>query len=331
MKRLLILAGVAAIGSAQAADFFEVEDNNTKAAANTFLGLVAGDTINGITTGSSTTVAGIGSADYFRVGLAASALGIYQHRLTLTTLGTAGHVGSIRGLTQTAGVPNAGTDATFQSSSTATTPPRYNQWYGFGKAEELYYRVAGTASTTLEYKATLSSTLITPTDIGTFLAGTIRISTQGQGHTSDTDLWIYDSNLDAIAGYGNDDNSIAGGGTGAGFESVLTRSYAPGVYYMALTNFQFGNNLGSPADDDFQTGTVTDFPNVAVNSSTAIGVNMAFGFTDSSAVEVDFAATKVSQYDVNWYKFTVVPEPGTFFALGAGLVGLAVARRKRTR
>ena len=320
-KRSLVLAGIIFGCNAVAIDFLEIEPNDTKATANAF-GLTAGDAITGTTTGSSTTVPGIGSADYFRMTVAPSALGIYRHRMTITTTGTAGHTGTIRGLSQTAGVINAGTDITFQSSSATTNPPRYNQWYGFGKGEELYYRVAGTTSTTAPYRSELSSTLIVPTDIGAFNPGSITITTEGQGHTTDTDFWVYDSNLNAIPGYGNDDTL---GGTG--FEGTLTRNYAPGRYYLALTNFQFANNLAAAPDDNFQTGNVLDFPNIAANSSTTINLNMAFAVTDSFGTS-QFAATKLSQYDVNWYTF-VVPEPSTVIGCLAGLGLLAFRRFKK--
>ncbi|MDQ2986810.1 MAG: PEP-CTERM sorting domain-containing protein [Armatimonadota bacterium] len=319
LKLGLFAAAAVGCAAAVAIDFPEVEANDSKAAANAF-GMAIGDTISGTSTGTSVTVPGIASADYFRVTTAADVLGIYRWRTTLTTNGTAGHTGTIRGLTQTGGVINAGTDASFQSSSTLTTPPRYNQWYGFGKGESLFYRVTGGVSTTAPYLATLSRDLIVPTDIGSFAPGNITITTEGQGHTTDTDMWIYDSNLNAIPGYGNDDTL---GGTG--FESTLTRSYGAGRYYMALTNFQFANNQPAAADDNFQTGQVMDFADIAANSSTSVNLNMAFAVTDSAGIS-QFASLKASQYDVNWYTF-VVPEPTTIFGCVAGL-GLLLARRR---
>jgi hypothetical protein len=252
-----------------------------------------------------------------------SSLGIYRHRLTLTTPGTAGHTGSIRGLSQSAGVPTQGTDSTFQSSSSATTPARFNQWYGFGKAESLYYRVAGTASTTGDYTATHSVEMITPTVLGNFAAGSIMIDTVGRGHTTDTDLWVYDSNFNAIPDYGNDDEF----GT-TNLQSRLTRTYAPGKYYLAISNFGIANHLGSPADDDFRTGSVMDFPNLIANSSSTTNLNITFAFTDAQGTTV-FPATKVGAYDVNFYEFNVVPEPGTMTALGLGALGLMARRRRK--
>ena len=60
----------------------------------------------------------------------------------------------IEGMAQTAGVIGT-TDTTVQTS--VTTPSRFNQWYGFGAQEEIYYRVTGSTSTTAPYIATMST------------------------------------------------------------------------------------------------------------------------------------------------------------------------------
>ncbi len=319
MRKLAIIAvALVAIPCAAFAQFNESEANDSKATANAFT-LLVGGTITG--NSISSTLTGL---DYFRVKTSADVLGIYQYRMTITTAGTAGHTGTLRGLTQTAGVINPGTDATLQTTSTLTNPPRYNQWYGFGKQEEMYYRVTGTATTTADYVSTLSRSTITPVNLGSYAPGSITITTKGQGHTTDTDLWVYDGNLNAIPGYGNDDESIAGGGTGTTLQSILTRTYAPGTYYLALTNFHFANNQASPADDDFLTGTVLDFADAAANSSTTTNLNLAFNIGGNA-----FAATKASQYDIYWGTFTVVPEPGTMIALGLGSAFLLRRRRSK--
>ncbi|MGH7178617.1 MAG: hypothetical protein ACREJC_14665, partial [Tepidisphaeraceae bacterium] len=257
--------------AANAVIFAEVEANDTKTAANLVAGMASADSITGTTTGASTTVAGVASADYFRVSTAAAAPGIYKHQLVLTSA-VVGHTGTIRGLTQTSstagGVINTTSDTAMQTSSTATTPPRMVQWYGFGKSESIYYRVAGVAATTAPYTATLTDSAVSTTDAATvFTSGSITITTVGQTGTSqtDTDLWVYDSNFNAIATYGNDDE----GPGGATLGSRLIRSYGPGAtFYIAISNFQVSNNQASPADDDFQTGAVLDFPDAVANSST---------------------------------------------------------------
>jgi hypothetical protein len=317
----LLLSG-ATVASAQ---FVETEDNNTKAQANSVAGILPGGTIRGLSTGSSTTVPGPGSADYFRVQTAAAPLAIYRHRLTITTDGTAGHTGTIRGLTQSAGVPNPTSDATVQTSSATTTPPRFNQWYGFGRQEEIYYRVTGTSTTTADYIATYSVETVTPMDLGTFQAGNITISTINQGHTTDTDFWVYDGGLNALPGYGNDDESVAGGGGGTTLQSLLTRAYTPGVYYLALSNFNVANDQAAAADDDFRSGAMLDFPNGIANSSSTGNLNVTFSVTDAAGT-TQFPATKAGPYDIVWARFTVVPEPASLLLLALG--GLSIFRRR---
>ena len=281
----------------------ESEPNESKAAA-TAPGacLASGATLNGASTGTSTTTPGAASADYWKVQTCAAPPGIYRHRLTITTAGTAGHVGTIRGLNQTGTVGVGGTagttDTTIQTSSTATNPARTNQWYGFGKGEELYYRVTGTASTTAPYVVTLDTQPVTPIVIGPYAAGNITFTTVGQT-TIDTDLWVYDANFNAIPGWGNDDHF---GGTT--LQSALTRNFAPGTYYLAISNYNVANNQTAPADDDFVLGALLDFPDSIANSSTTANLNVAFAVTDANGTTT-VPATKAAFFDLVWFRFDV--------------------------
>jgi hypothetical protein len=290
------------------AQFSEVEPNDNKSQATLVAGIASGGTISGVSTGSS------GSGlDYFRVKTSTLPRGIYRHRLIISTSGPTGHTGTIRGLSQNFGNIIAGTDVIVQTSTASTTPPRFNQWYGFGRQEEIYYRVVGTSSTTEPYTCTLETTGIMPFLLGDFSPGTITISTLEQGHMTDTDLWVYDADLDPIATYGNDDESVAGGGTGLTTQSLLTRTYAQGIYYLALTNFNFANHLASPPDDDFRNGNVLDFPDAAANSSTAADVDISFAITDAAGTHT-FPASKTGPYDTAWFKFTVGLPPPDYLA-----------------
>ena len=324
-----------AAGAASAQILPEIEPNETKAQALANGPFILGDGmgITGMTTGTSTTTAGPASADTFLIQNVARPLGIYRHRLVLDSSTFSATIRGVNQIAATAGpwpgpVGSQGTtDTTLQTGFIPTgTTTRINQWYGFGKQEQLYYRVTGTTSTTGSYTAILESQPVTPVNLGTFQAGNIAISTIAQGHTTDTDLWIYDSNLNAIVGYGNDDESTFGGGTGATLQSLLNRQYAPGTYYLALSNFGIANNQGAPSDDDFRTGSLTDFADVLLNTSTSVNLNLSFAVTDSTGT-TQYQATKAGQFDVYWASFTVVPAPGSLALIGLGC--LLAARRRR--
>lgn len=350
MKKALLFslaAGAALTASAHAQTFLETEPNDTRATGNPVVGLSAagnGGAFNAIQ-GNSLAASGVG-LDYFAIRTQPLPLGIYRNRLVITTTGTVGHTGTIRSIGQNASAPdtlpgvpwdgvvgtgNFATDGTGQSTSTLTTPARFNQWYGFGKGEQFNYRVTGTASTTGDYVATMETVPVTPVDLGSFEQGLITMNWNGQGHTTDTDMWVYDSGFNAIAGYGNDDSSLALNGAPiatTSLQSFLARSYAPGVYYIALSNFSLTNNQASPSDDNFRTGAMLDFPDIVINSSTTANLNMAFTVQDSvMAAPLAVANTKAAAYDINWFKFTVVPTPSSMALLGLG--GLIAARRRR--
>lgn len=340
---LMAVAGLATAASAQI--FFETEPNDSKATANVVAFMSApgnGGAFN-VIQGNSIGSTGV-NLDYYDITTQPLAPGIYRNRLVITTAGTAGHVGTIRGRSQVAAAPDtlpgipwdgivgtAGTtDNTNQTSSTVTTPARFNQWYGFGKAERFYYRVTGTTSTTADYTVAMETVPVTPVNLGSFAPGLITMNWNGQGHTTDTDMWVYDGAFNAMAGYGNDDSSAALGGAPiatTSLQSWLARSYSPGTYYIAVSNFALTNGNASPSDDNFRTGAMMDFRDSVLNSSTTTGVNLAFTIADSSGFSLAVPNTKVGAYDINWFEFTVIPTPGTFALLGMG--GLVALRRRR--
>jgi len=280
--------------------------NSTKANANAFT-LANGDTISGTSTGT-TTAALVTSFDYFRVKTAAAAPGIYLHRMTIVS-DPAGHTGTIRGLNQTAGGIGS-TDTPVQTSSTSFPDfaIRSNTWYGFGKQEEVYYRIAGAGATVNPYTATLSTTPVTPTVIGPFSAGPIVISTVGQT-SGDTELFLYNSTFDPIPGALNDDTQ-AGGFTIN--QSQTIRTLSPGTYYLAITSSNTATNEASPASDGNLTGPVMDFPNSLCRSSTAT-VQQDWDFT---VTDVNGTSTFSNQpplvphfsYQITFFQFSVIAQ-----------------------
>lgn len=299
-----------ACGSAKAVDFPETEPNESKAAATFVNGIDDGDMLSGITMGASPSP-GDNSFDYFRVTNVLRPPDIYRHRLTITTLGGIGHAGQIRGLDQSGGVIGT-TDTQIQVSNASTSPPRFNQWYGFGKGETFYYRVSGLPGTTRGYAAILSTDFVTPTPIaGPLSSGAITITSIGQGHSTDTEFWVYDADFNPISGYGNDEESVAGGGPGVTAQSLLTRNYLSGVYYLAVSDFNMCNNLASPADDDFRNGPVMDFPAMLVaRTISPTPLNVSFTISDTAGHSYATPASKPGPYEVVWFTFTVTSGGG---------------------
>ena len=141
-------------------------------------------------------------------------------------------------------------------------------------------------------------------------------------------MWVYDSNFNAIATFGNDDATVLGGATGSSLGSFLRRTYAKGDYYIAISRFGFQNNQPSAFDDGF-SGSVLEFPDAATCSSSLTTGNLGLRITDSlGATALGDHATNEA-FEVDFYKFTVVPEPATMTALALGLGALAARRRRK--
>jgi hypothetical protein len=300
---LFLTAGIAATlpTMALAVDFPEVEPNETKATATPALGLVAGDTLSGTTTGTSS-LAGATSRDTFRVGTAAATLGIYRHRLAITTTGTAGHTGAILGLTATASGPTTA-EATVQTSSTSTTltiPARANQWYGFGRAEQIFYRVTGGTTTTAPYTATYSVDPVVPTVFATNPeAGVITINHDATTDTAyDRDMFLFDSNLNPIAGIDDSDTT------------ALARTLAVGTYFIGYGRFNTATGPFSGSSNiqgTFQTGNVLDFADASAASSALLGTQAVTLNIVSPAGTSTATGPVLGAYDIAWFQFTVSP------------------------
>lgn len=296
----------------------EAEPNSTKAEASAagIYTLNAGDSLTGTSTGASGTVGStaVGTADMFRIRTGALPLGIYAHRLTLTTSGTAGHSGSIRGLTQSAGgIINTATDAAFQLSATTTTPPRMNQWYGFGKQEETYYRVSGASVTIQPYVATLTTTPVSPTPIpGVFSENLITVSSVGQGHSTNTEIYLFDANLDPVPLGHNDDPLTTLQGP-----SSVSLFLSAGTYYVAISTFNTSNNVSDlDPTEERDDAPVLDFPNSLASSQSTVGLDLTFSVSDGLSTVV-VPAAKNSPFEIWWGSFSVVGI-GTFFCPGDG-------------
>ena len=300
--------------------------------------MLPGDSIVGNSQGTSTVTAGATSADYFNVSLPATTVGVYRNRLTITS--TDNHTGTIRGLGQTATGPNSvgpglpsatALDNTMNTSSSTTTPPRFNQFYTFGPAASLYYRVTGATSTTNDYNVVLERQAVTVANLGTFKPGQIEISNTQISSTQDTEVIVYDATTGLpVPGYLNDDfldGSITQTG-GSTLNSRLVRNYAPGTYLLAISNFNTADGQLSPADEGTATGTYMDFAGAMANTSTTTFPSIPFRVIDSDGAQ-SFTGTKPGAFDVYFATFTVaVPEPTSLGVIGLAALGLARRRQR---
>ena len=86
----------------------------------------------------------------------------------------------------------------------------------------------------------------------------------------------------------------------------MTRPFLPGVYFLAVSRFNFANNLPSPADDNFRTGNVADFPGIAISDNTGTPVAATMNIANmgtNTTVPVNIAGP----HDVQWFRFAVQP------------------------
>ncbi|TVQ60745.1 MAG: hypothetical protein EA379_07545 [Phycisphaerales bacterium] len=314
ISHLIVAAGAACLAGAASAQWVADPAFNSKSNAQS-IQISAGSTI----TGNSTAQA---NGTYFLAEVGAAPLAIYRHRLVFES-DTLNQRGWIKGLQQTASgdiVPD--TDVLVQATSLpATKPSLYNQWYGFGKGERFYYQVFGTAATTADYTITMDTEVVTPDVLGSFLPGQISISTIDQGHTSTTHIHVYDANLNPIPGYSNirPDSST--------FQSLLTREYDPGTYYLAIGLRNTANDQATPDDTITRNQPVMDFGGMLINGQpTAGNQDVSFSITDGIGTYA-FDAERGGNYGVYWATFTIVPTPGSAALLG--VMALLGARRRR--
>jgi hypothetical protein len=298
--------------------FPDFEPNSTKAEAPLIV-VTPGMVIRGHSTSNSLTAGSTSDAtvDTFRLKMAAAPAGIYEYKATASTP-VANVVGNILGFTQTAATaaPWTGTLGTATATetnvqvgvNTAPSTDRISTWYGFGKQEELYYRVNGGPTTSGNYSVAIDRSTITPTDIGTFATGTIDIFTTGVVvATTDTAIAVFDSNLNPIPGYTNFNQSVNSytGSAAQAFTSYLRRSYAPGEYYLAMSIGDVTTNLGAPSDDNLRTTALLDFGGAALSTSGSSATNVSFNIKDGTDHVITAARTNKSE--IRWFKFTVNP------------------------
>lgn len=318
MKKLLTLSAFVVAASSFAVTWTETEPNDTWLTPNTFSGVAAGDNITGVTTGSSLTLAGIGSADHFRINTAATALGVWRNRLTIDA---PGHTGALVGRTTT----SATSSTAIQSSSTLTTPARMNQWYSFGGVSTVDYKVTGVSTTTAGYSAVMTQDAVSVTSLGSVLAGLHSFGTLAAG-TSDTEIFLLDINGNILQQ--NDDTAATG------YDSKMQYNLVAGqTYYIGVGRFNTAGNLQTVlgAGNNDELGTYSSGSFFTGGGMLASGSNTAGNYLlDMDGVQVG-SGTFVSNtdaYRVDFYSVQAVPEPTSMAALGLG--ALAMLRRRKS-
>lgn len=293
----------------------EVEPNESRGTTDASQGvwpLPAASAI-GVITGTSTgfsTNPGPASIDFYHVRTAAAPLAIYRHRLNIEIEGGGSNTGRLRGLENQSG----SIDQFIQSSFTSGGVERFVQWYSFGRPTEVYYTVHGTNSATSPYRVDYSVAAVTPKAAGILAAGDIALSTVNlPGEFSDTEMFLYDANLNQIGQ--NDDNVVPG----VGGHSRIDITLAAGTYFVAVSDAGTVTNLANgtaapltPFSDLSTSGNRVDFPDVLVRNSVAarsagqfsIAISDTLGTTTTPS---DAAGT----FDVQWYQFIVSPCPQT--------------------
>jgi len=283
----------------------ETEANDSKALAGTFASTV-GTSMCGTSTGTGLSGGDLTTADYFKVTTAAHP-GIVRRTIIIESNGPLPTL-TIRGTDQTAAVINPALDVSLQTASLVGGSTRV-QWYTLGNdtsadARSIYARVTGSTSTLLPYRLTVNSAdTVTPTDLSRSITpGSVTISTVGQTGAlqTDTTLLVLDSNYNPIPEFTNEDEPTPGMTLG----SKLTRTFAAGTYYLAVTRWNTAVSIPAAADDRYQSSETADFPGVLVSSSTSVNTNVSFQITDGTGSFVT-PATAAGNHDILFFKMVV--------------------------
>jgi len=286
----------------------DTEPNDARLTPQTVSFTEGFEAVCGTTTGN---VAGSGatSPDFYRIQTAQSAPGtITRHRVRL--VGDSTHGLTMRGTNSVGGVLDPNSDANLVAAVASTNPPRMLQWYTLGTEANPFIdvRVTGTGSSPNQYQVIYdgpSAVTIDELSGGPLNAGSITITWQGVT-TVDTDMCVLDSNLNPIPNFSNDDTA----GAPVIRQANLTRTFAAGTYYIAVSNFDLMTNQSASTDEGspnrgFGMASAGVIANGSTNPlPTGTAQDLSFLVVDSAGNRF-VPLSKTSSFEVKFVKFTV--------------------------
>ncbi len=276
----------------------ETEPNDTKSQSNVITSALD-DSICGLSLGGDSSGTDF-STDVIKVTTPPHP-GIRRHvaRISSNTLAPAM---TLLARSQSAGVP--GNDVVPLQPALTQDGGSVVTWFTAGfddslDARSVYLGVSGTDTAGGAYKVQIvTNEAVQPASIARNLnPGEITIST-ASATGADTDLWILDSTYTLIPGAGNDDRP-----EGGDLQSTLTRTFAPGTYYLALGTFQTAFSEPSPSDDRFRDGALTDFPGALICSA-ADPESRNFRITDAAGSFV-VATASTQAHEILFFRLVV--------------------------
>jgi len=297
-------------GAARAQPVAEAEPNDAAASANLAV-MASGGSVTGTTTGSTGVNGNSNSPDWFRLRISATPTLVQQHRVTLSS-SRSGHTG-VLGVTRFGEGAVEGQVSAFQFTSVNTTPARFNQFYTFGvSTADVLLRVTGTAQTVDPYSATLASTTVTPTVLlPQIVSGTVTMTTENAGHTTDTELFLFDMSTGQLLAQ-NDNALVAGGGSTSLSRIVFTVRAGTG-YLVASGPFDTSSNVAAdPLIDAVTSGTLASSPGVLISSSTVATADLSLlvqGTWQGTARSERVALARPGPYGVAFASFTLGCNP----------------------